>query len=402
MRTKTRQARLKGARSKLLREIRALRRNGQALSARIISLKRPGMNSRARLLFGGWAEAVVAAGLDYEDIRLIRRWTKASIIATLRDEWRKGRDVRVGGIERRLGGLAKASKRLIGPWRETLEAAGIEPAGLVRRSWRKRKDVLHELRRLCATVVQPWEVRGERRDLVSEAEHHFGSFTKAVHAAGISYGRRPRVPKWPRERILQEIRNVARRGTPLRYTEFERRGAQWLTTALRTFGSWRATVEAAGCTYPGRSWKWPSDQIIGKLREISDSGVHLRGRGASFFKHSHRGLVVAAKRRFGSWAAALDAAGLGGSHPWPLKQWSPRELLAILTDIWRQEGRPRKRHLSAIQKPGYAQPNYSIRRHFGSWRRAIGILGFAGAPRRRPAVAPRTPRRVSGSRVRRN
>jgi hypothetical protein len=76
------------------------------------------------------------------------------------------------------------------------------------------------------------------------------------------------------------------------------------SAARRHFGSWEAAVEAAGCALPSRC-KWTADDVLARIREDLTRGLSL-GTMAVLARDPH--LYSAARRRFGNWAAALAVA----------------------------------------------------------------------------------------------
>ncbi|MEO0092883.1 MAG: hypothetical protein ABIK93_10275 [candidate division WOR-3 bacterium] len=86
------------------------------------------------------------------------------------------------------------------------------------------------------------------RNLYQAAVRHFGSFRKALRAAGLGKGLR-RERKWSKEKIIVEIRKYARRRIPLNYSNINRRTRRLINAAIRYFGSWRKAVIKAGFDY---------------------------------------------------------------------------------------------------------------------------------------------------------
>ena len=121
--------------------------------------------------------------------------------------------------------------------------------------------------------------------------------------------------RWTREAIIQEIHDLHAAGESLQTRTMRRLGyGGMLAAAYRdpSLGSWRAAVEAAGLNYkeatPHRR-KWTCPRIAATIR-----GLHQQGKDLSYtgMKQHHSYLLVAARRAdsFGSWRAAVEAAGL--------------------------------------------------------------------------------------------
>jgi hypothetical protein len=101
--------------------------------------------------FGGWRQAVEAAGFDYGKVlwagktrrsRLISKWTKSSILREVRRLWGLGEDIRLSAVKARYPGLAAPAAREFGSWAALLKAAGVrldaaEASTLAHRGWKR-------------------------------------------------------------------------------------------------------------------------------------------------------------------------------------------------------------------------------------------------------------------------
>ena len=82
--------------------------------------------------------------------------------------------------------------------------------------------------------------------LYQAATRMFGSWRNAVMAAGISPDKARVHDPWPPGRILASIKSLARRKRPLRPAELKNRYHPLIEAARRHFGSWSKAVVAAG------------------------------------------------------------------------------------------------------------------------------------------------------------
>jgi len=108
--------------------------------------------------------------------------------------------------------------------------------------------------------LTPSQVGAEHGALVSAAERYFGNWPSAVRATGVDYeqvrasGRRrrsERLRKWSRERIVAEIRRLHQAGEDLSWAVMERKYQALCAAAVKKcyFGSWSAALAAAGIDY---------------------------------------------------------------------------------------------------------------------------------------------------------
>ena len=121
--------------------------------------------------------------------------------------------------------------------------------------------------------------------------------------------------RWTRQAIIQEIRDLHAAGESLTTRNVRRLGyGGMLAAAYRnpSLGSWRAAVEAAALDYEqaaARRRKWTRPRIVAAISQL-----HHQGRDLSYtgMKQRHPYLLMAARRvdNFGSWQAAIEAAGL--------------------------------------------------------------------------------------------
>ena len=84
------------------------------------------------------------------------------------------------------------------------------------------------------------------------------------------------------------------------------------------FGSWRKAVEAAGYDYARikRQKEWSKPEIVREIKRMNKEGINLSTTIP--VRAKYRNLHAAAIRYFGAWAAAMKAAGLGKLYRRPL------------------------------------------------------------------------------------
>ena len=142
--------------------------------------------------------------------------------------------------------------------------------------------------------------------LYAGAVRFYGSWGNAVEAAGYCYGDAKRAAL-TRDDVLRRIRRASDAGEPLRLDQHP----VVVPSARRHFGTWKAAVEAAGCQLPTR-YKWPADRVLAQLRDDRRRGLSL---GSLAVIARNEPLYGAARRRFGSWAAAVAASMAGADAP---------------------------------------------------------------------------------------
>lgn len=174
--------------------------------------------------------------------------------------------------------------------------------------WTREKIIREILRRESAG--QPLDVG--RRDpvecsLYKAAARVFGSWRNAVAAAGISPDKARVRDPWPPSRVLAGIKALARRKRPVTPSELKRHYHSLVAAAQRCFASWPKAVVAAGINPHRfrRGGTWTNDRIIEAILKRA-----LQGRPLNSHAVKPKSLVEAGAKAFGSWGAALQAAGI--------------------------------------------------------------------------------------------
>jgi hypothetical protein len=213
------------------------------------------------------------------------------------------------------------------------------------RKW-TREGILGELRN---ERELSWAcLRRNNYPLLSAAEKGFGSFRKAVEALGLDYDeiakRKPQNKKW----LIKEIHAFVASGDPVStlYTSH----SHLMIKSKRLFGSVPKAFKAAGYRYDdlkrsvGHASSWPTrNDLIRAIRRLPIT-YHETVR------KRHRGLFARAERLFGSWRAAVQAAGLK-----------------------RKIQRLRDKSLAANM---HTRLYHAARNALGSWRYAVELAGF--------------------------
>ena len=172
-------------------------------------------------------------------------WTRENIIRHLLEREAQGLPLTVGGKGVSLSMYASA-RRIFGSWRNAIKAAGITPQRVL--TWERWSPArILVMIRLLARRDRPLTTQQtERRyhNLVTAARRHFGSWTKAVLAAGVEPTKLQRVVSWTPERVIEAILTRALRNETLVARLVESRSL--VEAGQRFFGGWPAAVTAAG------------------------------------------------------------------------------------------------------------------------------------------------------------
>lgn len=221
-------------------------------------------------------------------------------------------------------------------------------------------------------------VKEDSRPLHSAGIRYFGSWRNTLRATGIDVSTVERRRIWSKTKIIAQLRALCRQGRSLRQTDVQRHDGGLCRAACLAFGSWCNALVVAGinpeplCRYP----QWDGVKII--------EAILLRAvRGEALGSTTVRPYTLksAAVRQFGSWPAALSAAGLEPAQY--LRQRTPTA--AAEREEWSKE-RVRK---GILQRHALGLPIYGNsvlrddralfaagRKWFTCWSKALEFAGF--------------------------
>lgn len=242
-------------------------------------------------------------------------------------------------------------------------------------------------------TVRQYREHGTYTD--STLRTRFGSWSDALQAAGLddTGSKRP----VPTAELIDDLQALAiKLGETPTATQMDERGPRWRSVYQDRFGSWNEALEAAGLEpnqqhrpegsrdesgqteTEGDSRAGPieTDAIIDSLQAVADD----LGEPPTRTQFDERGVCSdgTVYNRFGSWDAALEAAGLdpeaprgntGASEP----RISDAELVADIQRLADESGEPPT--LQDYRDAGEygAQTMYD---RFGSWNDALAAAGF--------------------------
>lgn len=281
----------------------------------------------ARRLFGSLEAAVWASGINYDKERVQVLWTRTGILEWIRREWRKGRDIRPGVTKTLSAGVFNAAVREFGGWYPAIRAAKIRGFTEVRlRKW--TPETLIASLKSYGPEVRLQDVAVKDPGLASTLRRTFGCWAKAREAAGYTPTLPSRPRRWTEQVIVQTIRERGRSQSRLRTRVFVDLGG-FAKAAADMFGSWPKAVRAAGFTYVEAPttgpYKWTREAILKTIQARAASGkslwtVDVRNEGGALYD--------AALRAFGGWDNALQAARV--ERPDRTSKWPKERTLAEL------------------------------------------------------------------------
>jgi hypothetical protein len=184
-----------------------------------------------------------------------RVWTKEKLVAEIKRLYEDGVDLSPTSIQRTHSALFSSarSRSHFSSWRAAIEAAGLDYDDLkrVKQRW-NRDEILVRIREMHAQghdLLDPrFKVKNRSLYLAACAHRYFGSWRRAVQAAGLDHEQMRESRIWTRTRILRTIQDLHAEGRPLgwAYIEEHEPGIYRAARRKENFGSWANALAAAG------------------------------------------------------------------------------------------------------------------------------------------------------------
>ncbi len=161
--------------------------------------------------------------------------------------------------------------------------------------------------------LNSFAVRQDDEALWQAAKRYLGGWANALNEAGVrksvrpSDGSRALAGSWSREVILAKIQEYRDRGVPLGAHQMQKADNRLVSAAGYYFGSWAKALEAAGVNPDAvrSSVPWSEDRVVLLIQDAKKSGADLQDRSIRFW---NRALYRAACDHFGTWDEAVQAA----------------------------------------------------------------------------------------------
>jgi hypothetical protein len=148
---------------------------------------------------------------------------------------------------------------------------------------------------------------------IREIMAYLGITATTIRAHARRMGLGELVTHWTPARILREIRQADRQGVRLHSGNARHALGPLYRAGIRHFGSWRKALAAAGLSHLQVSLRapfqtWSKDRIFEEIRRLIRDRAPL---DYTSLQREHAKLHSAARNHFGSWTEALRQASLG-------------------------------------------------------------------------------------------
>lgn len=184
----------------------------------------------------------------------MRKWSKDTIALEIRRMYEVGENLNYAAIAQEQVALLRAATRYFGSWRLAIDYAGLNYEDIRRYKMWSRDRILDRIRELnekgedlswrhVSTQVDP------QLAAAATKRKHFGSWRNAVSAAGLDYGQIRRYREWDEATITNRLKELHDQGVDLNAKNMEEYDITLITAARRRFDSWDRALTAAGLDY---------------------------------------------------------------------------------------------------------------------------------------------------------
>lgn len=290
-----------------------------------------------------------------------KKWNKELIIAELRKCVDASGRVRAKGIHP--AALLRAIYKHFGSLHEATEAAGLSHH--CKRNW-EGDAVIEELQEYVTKGgrVTAADLRRAAPALLSAIYKRFSGVPEAAAAAGVAH---ECIRKWDKPTVAEALRERAARGLAMDSTTIKEQDPGLHTASLRQYGSLRAAAEAARVDLRKKPTKWSETRIVDTLLAHAARGEPYN---ASAMQRCG-GFYDAAVAKFGSFDAAVEAAGLPSQRR-QREDWTRDDLIKFLRDRASAGLSNTPKNLEDTNATAYN----AIRRIFGSIDAAMNAAGL--------------------------
>jgi hypothetical protein len=184
----------------------------------------------------------------------MRKWNKEAIAGEILRRYQAGQDLSYSALSREYLPLLRAATSYFGSWRAAIEFVGLDYEQIRRyKVWTKER-IVERIRQLHGQGEDlSWNHVSRRLDPALAAaatkKCHFGSWQAALEQAGLDYEQIRRYQEWSEEAVLEQVRTLHARSKPLNARGMEQENIRLLTAARRRFPSWDRALSAAGLDF---------------------------------------------------------------------------------------------------------------------------------------------------------
>jgi hypothetical protein len=200
---------------------------------------------------------------------MYRKWSKESIAMEIVSMYESGENLNYSNIADNNVTLLRAATRYFGTWEAAVQFAGLDYDQIRRyKSW-TRERITARIQELHAQGNDlSWRNVSLNVDpqlaAAATKKSHFGSWREALESAGLDYDAIRRYREWDDKRIIKMVRELHDRGAGLNAKSMEQEDITLITAARRRFESWHEALTAAGLDYRNIVQRAPFKRGLGR------------------------------------------------------------------------------------------------------------------------------------------
>jgi hypothetical protein len=218
--------------------IKKLHKQGESVFAGDLQDEHPYLYDQGVWIFGNWDKALQAAGFDPDKMRMSPFWDRQKIIKKLENMRDRNLPLYANYVLKNHAALFSSSRREFGSWSNALHAAGITKQ-VPKSLYKGRLGTLRSLRDVIETRPRAAIPPG----LKSQAAYYFGSLRNAL--AALKTDKRL-LSGWSKQKIITTILRMERAKESLSSWKAHCEVPALASAARNYFGSWRNALQAAG------------------------------------------------------------------------------------------------------------------------------------------------------------
>jgi len=184
----------------------------------------------------------------------VRKWSKQVIGEEIVRMHAAGEDLNYASIAENQVALLRAATRYFGSWRTAVEFSGLNYEDIRKYKMWTRERIIVRIQELSAEGKDlSWRHVSTQIDpqlaAAATKRKHFGSWRNAIQAAGLKYGDIRRYREWDEQAVLERLKELHAQGKDLNAKSVEELDITLITAARRRFDSWDKALTAAGLDY---------------------------------------------------------------------------------------------------------------------------------------------------------
>jgi hypothetical protein len=219
--------------------VKKLHKQGESVFAGDLQENHPYLYNQGVWIFGDWDRALLAAGFDPKRMRLHTFWDQDRIIREIRGMRDQNLPLYPHYIMKTHRNFFSGALRHFRSWNNALLAAGINKKQASTNVYKSRFGILRELR----DTLENGSKDHIPKVLRLQAAHYFGSLPNALSALKSD---QRLLRGWSKQKIISVLSRMHRSKENLAYAKARREHMALLSAAEAYFGSWGKALYAAG------------------------------------------------------------------------------------------------------------------------------------------------------------